>query len=263
MGSLPIQDLVKGEEAPTEYQPSSELPMELYPKAPSLPNQHTYPYLHPLHPQQKGRPVELDRRSLPFHIRDGAISQARKTWASSVDLAYIDPEALRFGALEDARRGSSAISSLSVGRLKSPALASRDSQFPEFGGLKVRKPHYHSALSVGSGITGAYDRIREKQRKLQVLRQAVDGESTSPKEIVQAGAANFLLLSPCGSCMVSYFFISAPIEFTGRVPARCAKVRRHSEPPGGVIKLLFGDQATHSTTFKRSNDSCKKHDSCI
>lgn len=185
MGSLPIQDLVKGGEAPSEYQPNSEAPMELYPKAPSLPNQHTYPYLHPLHPQQKGRPVELDRRSLPFHIRDGSISQARKTWASSVDLAYIDPEALRFGALEDARRGSSAISSLSVGRLKSPPLASRDSQFPEFGGLRVRKPHHHSALSVGSGVTGAYDRIREKQRKLQVLRQAVDGESTSPKEIAQ------------------------------------------------------------------------------
>lgn len=184
MGSLPIQDLVKGEEASSEYQPH-ESPMELYPKAPSLPNQHAYPYLHPLHPQQKGRPVELDRRSLPFHIRDGGISQARKTWASSVDLAYIDPEALRFGALEDARRGSSAISSLSVGRLKSAPLASRDSHFPEFGGLKVRKPHYHSALSVGSGVTGAYDRIREKQRKLQVLRQAVDGESTSLIEIVQ------------------------------------------------------------------------------
>ncbi|XP_075899666.1 tyrosine-protein phosphatase non-receptor type 13 isoform X4 [Nelusetta ayraudi] len=179
MGSLPIQDLAKGDEAqqftPSEYPPDSELPMELYPKAPSLPSQHAYPHLHPLHPQQKkGRPVELDRRSLPFHIRDPGISQARKTWASSVDLAYIDPEALRFGALEDARRGSSAISSLSVGRLKSPALASRDSHFPEFGGLKGRKPHHHSALSVGSGVTGAYDRIKEKQRKLQVLRQAVD-----------------------------------------------------------------------------------------
>uniref|UniRef100_A0A671VAH9 Protein tyrosine phosphatase non-receptor type 13 n=1 Tax=Sparus aurata TaxID=8175 RepID=A0A671VAH9_SPAAU len=85
------------------------------------------------------------------------LSQARKTWASSVDLAYIDPEALRFGALEDARRGSS-----------------RESRYPEFGGLKSRKPHHHSALSVGSGLPGAYDRIKERQRKLQVLRQAVD-----------------------------------------------------------------------------------------
>uniref|UniRef100_A0A672Z0T1 Protein tyrosine phosphatase non-receptor type 13 n=1 Tax=Sphaeramia orbicularis TaxID=375764 RepID=A0A672Z0T1_9TELE len=135
MGSLPIQDLLKVEEG----------------------HQNSYPYLHPFHP------------SLPFHIGDPGPSQARKTWASSVDLACIDPEALRFGALEDARRGSTALSTHSIGRHKSPLLASR-----EFGGLKSRKPHHHSALSVGSGLTSAYDRIKERQRKLQVLRQAVD-----------------------------------------------------------------------------------------
>ncbi|XP_041815655.1 tyrosine-protein phosphatase non-receptor type 13 isoform X4 [Chelmon rostratus] len=182
MGSLPIQDLLKADEgaalqySPSDYHPNSESPTEFYPKPPSLHHQHSYPYLHPLHPQQKGRPVELDRRSLPFHSRDPGPSQARKTWASSVDLACIDPEALRFGALEDARRGSSAISTHSIGRRKSPLQASRerDSRYPEFGGLKSRKPHHHSALSVGSGLTGAYDRIKERQRKLQVLRQAVD-----------------------------------------------------------------------------------------
>ncbi|TKS84339.1 Tyrosine-protein phosphatase non-receptor type 13 [Collichthys lucidus] len=144
MGSLPIQDLLKGDDGAA--------------------------------PTQKGRPVELDRRSLPFHCGDLPISQARKTWASSVDLAYIDPEAIRFGALEDARRGSSAISTHSIGRRKSPLPASRerDSRYSDFGGLKSRKPHHHSDLSVGSGITGAYDRIKERQRKLQVLRQAVD-----------------------------------------------------------------------------------------
>lgn len=227
MGSLPIQDLAKGEEAqqftPSEYPPDSESPMELYPKAPSLPSQHAYPHLHPFHPQQKkGRPVELDRRSLPFHIRDPGISQARKTWASSVDLAYIDPEALRFGALEDARRGSSAISSLSVGRLKSPALASRDSHFPEFGGLKGRKPHHHSALSVGSGVTGAYDRIKEKQRKLQVLRQAVDGESTPPQmESAQRKWAQLIFFFfPLRELHGLMFLISALTEFTGRAPTR-------------------------------------------
>nr|XP_033502544.1 tyrosine-protein phosphatase non-receptor type 13 isoform X2 [Epinephelus lanceolatus] len=182
MGSLPIQDLLKGDEgaalqySPSDYHPNSESPTEFYPRPPSLQHQHSYPYLHPLHPQQKGRPVELDRRSLPFYSGDVRTSQARKNWASSVDLAYIDPEALRFGALEDARRGSSAISTQSIGRHKSPLRASRerDSHFSEFGGLKSRKPHHHSALSVGSGLPGAYDRIREKQRKLQVLRQAVD-----------------------------------------------------------------------------------------
>ncbi|XP_038589327.1 tyrosine-protein phosphatase non-receptor type 13 isoform X2 [Micropterus salmoides] len=182
MGSLPIQDLLKGDDGAaqqypqSDYHPNSESPTELYPKPPSLQHQHSYPYLHPLHPQQKGRPVELDRRSLAFHGGDLGPSQARKTWASSVDLAYIDPEALRFGALEDARRGSSAISTHSIGRHKSPLQVSRerDSHYSEFGELKSRKPHHHSALSVGSGLTGAYDRIIERQRKLQVLRQAVD-----------------------------------------------------------------------------------------
>ncbi|XP_008295321.1 tyrosine-protein phosphatase non-receptor type 13 isoform X2 [Stegastes partitus] len=180
MGSLPIQDLVKGDEGatlqypPTDYHANSESPTELYPKPPSLQHQRSYPYLHPFHPQQKGRPVELDRRSLHFFSGELGPSQVRKNWASSVDLACIDPEALRFGALEDARRGSSALSTHSIGRRKSPLRASRDSHYPEFGGLKSRKPHYHSALTVGSGFTGAYDRIKERQRKLQVLRQAVD-----------------------------------------------------------------------------------------
>ncbi|XP_026209432.1 tyrosine-protein phosphatase non-receptor type 13 isoform X2 [Anabas testudineus] len=182
MGSLPIQDLLKGDEGADlqyslpDYHPNSELQNEHYPKNPSLQLEHSYPYLHPLHPQQKGRPVELDRRSLPFHSRDLGPSQARKSWASSVDLACIDPEALRFGALEDARRGSTALSTHSIGRRHSPMQASREraSHFSEFGGLKSRKPHHLSALSVGSGLPGAYDRIKEKQRKLQVLRQAVD-----------------------------------------------------------------------------------------
>lgn len=182
MGSLPIQDLSKGDEgaveqySPCDYRPNSDSPTEQYPRPPSLHHQQSYPYLHPLHPQQKGRPVELDRRSLPFHRVDLGPSQARKTWASSVDLACIDPEALRFGALEDARRGSSALSTLSIGRNKSPFGASRERDiYPEFGGLKSRKPHHHS---VGSGLPGAYDRIKERQRKLQALRQAVDGEFT-------------------------------------------------------------------------------------
>lgn len=182
MGSLPIQSrLLKADEgaaqqnASPDHNSKSDSPTELYPKALPLQQQHSYPYLHPFHPQQKGRPVELDRRSLPFHSGDFGISQARKTWASSVDLACIDPEALRFGALEDARRGSTAISAHTIGRHKSPLPASREKDFhySEFGGLKNRKPYHFSASSVGSG---AYDRIKERQRKLQSLQQAVDGE---------------------------------------------------------------------------------------
>ncbi|XP_029940639.1 tyrosine-protein phosphatase non-receptor type 13 isoform X2 [Salarias fasciatus] len=177
MGSLPFQDLLKGDEgaAPQYSLPNSEIPVDLYIKPPLL-QQRSYPHLHPLHPQQKGRPVELDRRSLAFYSGELGPSQARKNWASSVDLAYIDPEALRFGALEDARRGSSALSTHSIGRRKSPFRSSREREthYLDFGELKSRKPHHHSAQSVGSGLPGAYDRIKEKQRKLQVLRQAVD-----------------------------------------------------------------------------------------
>ncbi|XP_023816332.1 tyrosine-protein phosphatase non-receptor type 13 isoform X2 [Oryzias latipes] len=187
MGSLTIQEMLKGDDgtAPQysvpDYPTNSESPTELYPKPPSLPHQQSYPHLHPLHPQQKGRPVELDRRSLNFYGGDLGLKQARKSWASSVDLAYIDPDALRFGALEDARKGSSALSTRSAGRRTSPLLATRgrDSRLLEFGGLKTQKPHHFSALSVGSALPGAYDRFKERQRKLQVLQQAVDGPAST------------------------------------------------------------------------------------
>ncbi|XP_061589675.1 LOW QUALITY PROTEIN: tyrosine-protein phosphatase non-receptor type 13 [Cololabis saira] len=182
MGSLPIQELLKGDDgaalqfSSSDYHTNSESPTELYPKPPSLQHQTSYPHLQPFHPQQKGRAVELDHRSLNFYGGDVRPKQARKTWASSVDLACIDPEALRFGALEDARRGSNALSTHSVGRRQSPLLASRekDVRYSEFGGLKNRKSHQFSTLSVGSGFSGAYDRIKERQRKLQALQQAVD-----------------------------------------------------------------------------------------
>ncbi|XP_038130998.1 tyrosine-protein phosphatase non-receptor type 13 isoform X2 [Cyprinodon tularosa] len=182
MGALPMHDLLKGDEgaAPqnslSDYHTNSDSTAEFYPKAPSLQHQLSYPYLHPLHPQMKGRPVELDRRSLPYYVTDRGPSQPRKIWASSVDLAYIDPEALRFGALEDARRGSSALSTQSVGRRKSPLSVAKegDYQYSEIGGLKNNRSSHFSALSVGSGIPGAYDRIKEKQRKLEALQQAVN-----------------------------------------------------------------------------------------
>nr|XP_029484481.1 tyrosine-protein phosphatase non-receptor type 13 isoform X2 [Oncorhynchus nerka] len=169
MGSLPIQDLLRGEGAlpgpypPSDYHPGSESSADLA--------------LY-LEPQQRGRPVELDRRSLPY--RGDSTAQHKKNWASSVDLAHIDPDMLRFGALEDARRGSSALSTRSGGRHKSASRVYRDrdgeNRYSDFGGLETprTKAHPHSPLSVSSALTSAYDRIKEKQRKLQVLRQAMD-----------------------------------------------------------------------------------------
>ncbi|XP_017263263.1 tyrosine-protein phosphatase non-receptor type 13 isoform X2 [Kryptolebias marmoratus] len=181
MGALPIQDLLKGDEsgapqALSDYHSNSESSTEFYPRAPSLQNELSYPYLHPLYPQMKAQPVELDRRSLPFLSGDRGPSQPRKTWASSVDLARIDPEALRFGALEDARRGSSALSTHSVGRRKMPLSVPKelDYGYSEFGGLQNRRSHNFSALSAGSGLPDAYDRVKERRRKLEALQQAVD-----------------------------------------------------------------------------------------
>uniref|UniRef100_A0A8C6KKB2 Protein tyrosine phosphatase non-receptor type 13 n=1 Tax=Nothobranchius furzeri TaxID=105023 RepID=A0A8C6KKB2_NOTFU len=157
MGSLPIQDLLKGDEGAgpllSDYHTNSDSPIDPHPKPPSLQNQLSYTHIHPFHPQIKSRPP-------------------RKTWASSVDLACIDPEALRFGALEDARRGSSALSTQSVGRRKLPLSTSKemDYHFSEFSGLQNLRSHHFSALSVGSGVPGAYDRFKERQRK---LRQAL------------------------------------------------------------------------------------------
>lgn len=159
MGSLPSQDLVRADEGLVQYTPSedhagSESTAELY-------HQRQQQQLQ----QQRGRPVEVNQRSHPH--------QRNKSWASSADLACLDPDMLRFGALEDARRGSSALSTRSASRHKSASKA-RDSRYSDFGSLDVRKTHHHSSQSVGSAFNSAYDRIREKHKKLQALKQAID-----------------------------------------------------------------------------------------
>ncbi|XP_061118518.1 tyrosine-protein phosphatase non-receptor type 13 isoform X3 [Conger conger] len=153
MGSLPINDLLRGEEEAARAYPASEY----HPGSEESAGEH----------QRRGRAAE----KLPGYRREPA--HPRKNWTSSVDLACLEPEALRFGALEDARRGSSALSQRSVGRNRS-ATRAREARYSDFAGLEPRQVHHRSAASVGSALTTAYDRIREKQRKLQALRQAMD-----------------------------------------------------------------------------------------
>uniref|UniRef100_A0A8C1Y9I6 Tyrosine-protein phosphatase non-receptor type 13 n=1 Tax=Cyprinus carpio TaxID=7962 RepID=A0A8C1Y9I6_CYPCA len=160
MGALPIQDLVRADEGLSSYPPSedhagSESSAELYHQRQQ----------QQLQLQQRGRPLEVNQHSHPH--------QRNKSWASSADLACLDPDMLRFGALEDARRGSSALSTHSAGRHKSSS-KSRDSRYADFGSLDVRKAHHHSSQSFGSPFSSAYDRIREKHKKLQALKQAMD-----------------------------------------------------------------------------------------
>lgn len=149
MGSLPIQGALQVDEsAPqdplSDYGPGSETSSEPYTQQ-----------------QARARPMETERCSLPHH--------RNKNWASSVDLACLDPDALRFGALEDARRGSTALSTRSVGRPRSAARA-WEGRYPEFSSLEARKAHHQSAHSV----SGAYDKFRERHRKLHALSQAMD-----------------------------------------------------------------------------------------
>ncbi|XP_051536746.1 tyrosine-protein phosphatase non-receptor type 13-like isoform X3 [Myxocyprinus asiaticus] len=158
MGSLPIQDIVSADEGlsqypPSEYQAGSETSAKVY--------HQRQQQLQ----QQRGRPKEVDQRSLPH--------QRNKSWASSADLACLDPHMLQFGALDDARRGSSALTTHSAGRHKS-STRGQDSRYSEFGSLDVRKAHHHSSQSVGSPFNSAYDRIKEKHKKLQALKQAMD-----------------------------------------------------------------------------------------
>uniref|UniRef100_A0AAY4EZ05 Tyrosine-protein phosphatase non-receptor type 20 n=1 Tax=Denticeps clupeoides TaxID=299321 RepID=A0AAY4EZ05_9TELE len=159
MGSLPIQDLLRADEngmqrPPLEYHPGSESSAELFQQQ-----------------QQRERVLEVNKRALSQRG-----DSRKKNWASSVDLACFDPDMLRFGALEDARRGSSALSTRSTGRPPSSSSRARDSRYSDFGSLESRKVHHLSAVSVSSAVNNAYDRIRERQRKLHALNQAMDGK---------------------------------------------------------------------------------------
>uniref|UniRef100_A0A8C2HKK8 Tyrosine-protein phosphatase non-receptor type 20 n=1 Tax=Cyprinus carpio TaxID=7962 RepID=A0A8C2HKK8_CYPCA len=206
MGALPIQDLVRADEGLSSYPPSedhagSESSAELYHQRQQ----------QQLQLQQRGRPLEVNQHSHPH--------QRNKSWASSADLACLDPDMLRFGALEDARRGSSALSTHSAGRHKSSS-KSRDSRYADFGSLDVRKAHHHSSQSVGSPFSSAYDRIREKHKKLQALKQAMDGESPvcsfSEAEGISSENAQLLhLQTPSWFCLVSRLFEVGQDELSG------------------------------------------------
>ncbi|XP_051955635.1 tyrosine-protein phosphatase non-receptor type 13-like isoform X5 [Xyrauchen texanus] len=158
MGSLSIQDIVRADVGLSQY-PSSEY------QAGSDTSAKVYHQRQQQLQQQRGRPKEVDQRSLPH--------QRNKSWASSADLAFLDPHMLRFGALDDARRGSSALTTHSAGRHKS-STRDQDSRYSEFGSLDVWKVHHNSSQPVGSPFNSAYDQIKEKHKKLQALKQAMD-----------------------------------------------------------------------------------------
>ncbi|KAJ3605309.1 hypothetical protein NHX12_027358 [Muraenolepis orangiensis] len=215
MGSLPIQDPLSPDETyPLQYPPSDYASPLQDPRHPRhrrqasestvadlysgpaghqlLQHQLSQPHLHSFQPQQlRPRPVELDQRSLRY------LGLPRKTWASSVDLARIDPDALRFGALEDARRGSSALSTQSVGRRRAaeaprlppptPLAASTELRYSDGRGLRPDQgeaeeaadplhthQRYHSDYSSSSespSVASSDPEYRQAKKPEEVVRR--------------------------------------------------------------------------------------------
>ncbi|XP_031433720.1 tyrosine-protein phosphatase non-receptor type 13 isoform X3 [Clupea harengus] len=166
MSSLPVQEVLRADDSalhypPSEFHPGSESSAELYPNL--LSQTHAQPQ-----PQARGRLTDTGRKA-PSQRSE----QRRKNWASAVDLACLDPEMLHWGGLEEARRGSSALSTRSAGRHRS-ASRPKEGRHSDFSGLQHPRAHHLPALSVSSALSSAYDRIRERQRKLHALQQAMD-----------------------------------------------------------------------------------------
>ncbi|XP_066566845.1 tyrosine-protein phosphatase non-receptor type 13 isoform X2 [Amia ocellicauda] len=161
MGSLPINDILKGEEARVLQYTS----MDYNPGYEDMP-EHFY--------QPHGRQAALERKPPAYR---GDLGYPRKNWSSSVDLVAFDPDIVRQGVMEDACRGS-AISQRSEIKAKSASRIreARHSDFVSLPGLEPKKAHHTSATSINLALSNAYDRIKERQRSLQVLRQAMDVE---------------------------------------------------------------------------------------
>lgn len=176
MSSLPVQDVLRADDSglhypPSEIHPGSESSAELYPHLQT--HAASQPQLQQQQQQARGRPADPSRKPLSHRGE-----QRRKNWASAVDLACLDPEVLHWGGLEEARRGSSALSTRSAGARHRSASRTKEGRHSDFGGLQAARPHHLSAVSVNSALNSAYERIRERQRKLHALQQAMDGEYT-------------------------------------------------------------------------------------
>ncbi|XP_041086993.1 tyrosine-protein phosphatase non-receptor type 13-like isoform X4 [Polyodon spathula] len=114
--------------------------------------------------QQGGKMGRMDKRPL-YHNEDYGYS--KKNWASSMALDYPDPEVVRHAGMDDR---------VTV-RPKSASRA-KEARHSDYGGvtgtLGPWKAHHLSELSVCSALSNAYDRIKDRQKKLHVLREAMD-----------------------------------------------------------------------------------------
>ncbi|KAJ7327166.1 hypothetical protein JRQ81_016925, partial [Phrynocephalus forsythii] len=107
----------------------------------------------------------------------------RKVWASSSDLLCADDKALEKDCVGDSRRHHQHAGTIS-GRI--PAAArSKEGRYSDgsialdiFGPQKLDQVCHGAETSTSVALSSAFDRIKERQRKLQLLREAMNVEET-------------------------------------------------------------------------------------
>ncbi|XP_072352385.1 tyrosine-protein phosphatase non-receptor type 13 isoform X14 [Scyliorhinus torazame] len=100
-------------------------------------------------------------------------SSPRKPWTSTVDLGFYGSKIILPG---DNHQGS--FCPQGKGRQIMNNIQARDMKYTDFGQVSttvgLQKSHQTPELSISSALSGAYERIKERQKKLRVLREAMD-----------------------------------------------------------------------------------------
>uniref|UniRef100_UPI00398F682C tyrosine-protein phosphatase non-receptor type 13 n=1 Tax=Pristiophorus japonicus TaxID=55135 RepID=UPI00398F682C len=101
-------------------------------------------------------------------------SSHRKLWTSTVDLGYYGSKIMAPG--DNTHRRS--LCPQGKGRQIKNTSQAREVKYTDFGQvpatLGLQRSHHTSELSISSALSGAYERIKERQKKLRVLREAMD-----------------------------------------------------------------------------------------
>ncbi|XP_041051917.1 tyrosine-protein phosphatase non-receptor type 13 isoform X1 [Carcharodon carcharias] len=122
-----------------------------------------------LYDKPQSRPNCLNRKSNssgdPVH---------RKPWTSTVDLGFYGRKMISPG--DNTHQGS--FCPQGKGRQIKNIIQTREAKYTDFGqvpaSIGLQKSHQTSELYISSALSGAYERIKERQKKLQVLREAMD-----------------------------------------------------------------------------------------
>lgn len=105
----------------------------------------------------------------------------RKVWASSTDLLYTTDKATERDRSGESRRHNHhydtiTVRTLATTRNKEARYSDGSIALDVFGPQKLDQLCQVSETSTSAALLSAFDRIRERQRKLQVLREAMDVE---------------------------------------------------------------------------------------